>query len=429
MLCRKVVAARLNKHLSDNNLLEPHQSAYRKGHSTETATLKVHNDIQCALGENRCVLLVSIDLSAAFDTVSHQRLLQTLESLGVTGSALKWFETYLSLRSQVISVAGHKSTSQPLECGVPQGSVLGPVLFTVYTSPLGALLRERGPYHFYADDGMLYLIFKPEQFHNNIQHMEETASMVRTWMACNQLKMNDQKTEVMLITPKNIKLTCPDLLIGDHRVAPSKSLCSLGLHMDSHSTMEHHVNVVCKAAYMHLYNINKIKMYVDKPSLEQLVHAFVTSKLDYGNALLLGYPSTLLQKLQRVQNCAARILCGCRKYDHITPILHSLHWLPITQRIKYKVAMLVFKAKCHEAPVYLQDMIKPYVPSRNLRSQSQELLCVPKTKSALVAKRAFCVAGPTLWNSLPLELRQCQNLVTFKKSLKTFLFKEHYDNA
>lgn len=426
-ILEKVVAARLNKHMVDNNLEEPYQSAYRKGHSTETATLRVHNDIQLALGEKKCVLLVMIDLSAAFDTVDHKIILTTLQALGITGVALKWFESYLTHRSQAILISGTRSENQVLDCGVPQGSVLGPVLFTLYTAPLGILLRQRGLYHMYADDSTMYLVFKPEALQNSITHMEHTADLVREWMADNSLKMNDSKTEVMLITPKHTKLDCPSLRVGEHTVSPSPHVRSLGVYMDAHSTMEHHVNAVCRAAYMHLHNIHKIKVYLDKTSLTRLIHAFVTSKLDYGNALLLGYPASLLQRLQRVQNCAARILSGCHRHDHITPVMRELHWLPVTQRIQFKVAVLVFKAKHHLGPVYLQDLVTPYEPARRLRSANQDLLCVPATKSALVTQRAFSVAGPILWNSLPLDLRQSQSLGIFKQKLKTFLFVQYYD--
>jgi len=280
----------------------------------------------------------------------------------------------------------------------------------------------------YADDSNMYLIFKPELLSNNISEMENTAELVRQWMVSNDLKMNDDKTEVMLITPKHLanKIKCPNLIIGNHEVEPTSCVCNLGVMMDSRASMEQHVNRVTKAAYMHLYNINRIKAFLDKPSLERIIHAFVTSKLDYGNALLYGYPVSLIHKLQRVQNSAARILSGQNKFQHITPTLRELHWLPVQQRIKFKVAILVFKAKHQLAPIYLQELIKPYIPSRALRSTSQELLCVPATKSAMVTERAFCIAGPCLWNSLPLELRLIQDLCTFKAKLKTFLFVQYY---
>ena len=151
-IIEKVVASRLNHHLMVNNLQEPFQSAYRVNHSTETAMLRVQNDIIRAPGDNKVVLLVLIDLSAAFDTVNHERLLSTLHAIGITGKALAWFMSYLQNRSQTITISGKQSRSQQLECGVPQGSVLGPILFNVYTAALGLLLRqEKTNYSMYAE--------------------------------------------------------------------------------------------------------------------------------------------------------------------------------------------------------------------------------------------------------------------------------------
>ena len=130
----KVVSAQLNTYLKDNNLLEPCQSAYRQGHSTETALVRVQNDVICAVGQRKAVLLVLLDLSAAFDTVNHQLLIKTLQQLGIRGTMLHWFSTYLVGRLQRIKVNGVTSQPKLLECGVPQGSVLGPILFTIYTA-------------------------------------------------------------------------------------------------------------------------------------------------------------------------------------------------------------------------------------------------------------------------------------------------------
>ena len=163
---------------------------------------------------------------------------------------------------------------------------------------------------------------------------------------------------------------------------------------------------------MHLYNISKIRCYLDKQSLACVIHAFVTCRLDYGNALLCGYPGTQIQKLQRVQNVAAR--------------LKNLHWLPIVQRIHFKVMITVFKAMHNTAPAYLQELIVPYVPSRGLRSQEHNLLCVPFTRSTLAGSRAFSIAGPTLWNALPQYLRDISDIAKFKRQLKTHLFAQHY---
>ena len=200
---------------------------------------------------------------------------------------------------------------------MPQGSTLGPILFNVYTAALGLILcQEKTNYSMYADDTDLYLVVKPSELSENVAEMERTTGLVRRWMAANELKMNAAKTEVMLISPRRmaVKMECPNLVIGDHAVAPSPFTRNLGVILDSLTAMERHINSVCKTLYMHLYNIIKIRCYLDKHSLACVIHAFVTCRLDYGNALLCGYPGTQIQKLQRVQNVAARnhifdILC------------------------------------------------------------------------------------------------------------------------
>jgi len=178
---------------------------------------------------------------------------------------------------------------------------------------------------------------------------------------------------------------------------------------------------------MQLRNISKLRRFLDQSSLECIVHAFITSKLDYCNSLFCGLPSSLISCLQRVQNIAARILTGTPRHEHIDPVLYKLHWLPVAKRVEFKTLLLVFKTIHDMAPIYLRELITQHTPSRSLRSSDQHLLKVPFTSSSLVQSRSFSVAGPRMWNTLPSDIRTVQSLCQFKSKLKTYLFTEYYN--
>ena len=191
--------------------------------------------------------------------------------------------------------------------------------------------------------------------------------------------------------------------------------------------MEKHVDYICKTAYFHIFRISKIRSFLDTKTTTTLVHAFVLSRLDVGNSLLYGLPQALLTKLQRVQNCAARLVCMAKRSDHITPLLMQLHWLPIRERINYKILVMTHRIVNGSAPSYLVNLLTVYQPVRSLRSSNTGLLEIPKTRLVKFGDRAFAHAGPCLWNDLPRELRAEESEPTFKKKLKTMLFKRAYD--
>ena len=192
---------------------------------------------------------------------------------------------------------------------------------------------------------------------------------------------------------------------------------------DSSLSMRDHVNQVCKKGYHQLTKIRQIKRYMDKPAIESVLYLFVTSGMDYCNAVLFRCPTNVIDRVQKLQNCAARVVVGVRKFE----LLKELHWLPVTSRINYKIAFMVFKCLHGQAPGYLTDLIVKYEPVRNLRSSKNNDLCVPKTKRKTLGSRAFIYASPSVWNSLPKNLKLCDSLTTFKSLLKTYLFSEAYN--
>ena len=181
--------------------------------------------------------------------------------------------------------------------------------------------------------------------------------------------------------------------------------------------MDQQITSVCKFAFFHISNIRKIRKYISQHAAEIIVNSLATSRLDKCNALLCGVAKNLTARLQRIQNCAARLIVGSSKHDHIHPVLKSLHWLPVESRIAFKTLVLTFKARERISPKYLQDLITVYVPTRSLRSASKCLLKVPNYNLESYGKRAFSVAGPLLWNSLPMDIRSQKSLATFKEKL------------
>ena len=437
-LCEKVVAMQLSDHLLRNNLMEPFQSAYRPNHSVETALLRVCNDILRSMDQRKITVLVLLDLSAAFDTVDHQILLHRLQSrFGVTGVVLDWFTSYLTGRRQCVTINDTCSNPKLLKCGVPQGSVLGPLLFLVYVSPLGNVIRKHGlDFHFFADDTQLYLAFDA----NAVGSLSDALSTVlaaindvKDWLRRNLLKFNISKTELSLIgsSQQLSKLSGPvTICMDNHVIVAVEVVRNLGLYIDQHMKLNAHVNKVMKGCLYHLRNISKIRKYLSIDAAKSLIHALVTSRLDCCNSLLYGCKKSSIQCLQRLQNYAARVICKVSKYDHITPILKELHWLPVQARIEYKLLTLTFKCVHDKAPTYLSELVLRHVPSRpGLRSLNNVSLFVPKTISRAdksTADRAFSLSAPKLWNTLPPEIRNTRTIIDFKRKLKTFLFAKYF---
>ncbi|KAJ8045610.1 hypothetical protein HOLleu_08649 [Holothuria leucospilota] len=191
-------------------------------------------------------------------------------------------------------------------------------------------------------------------------------------------------------------------------------------------TLEHHVTNLCRSANCQLRKISQMRKYLDSKSCEILVHAFITSRLDFLNSLLHGLPESAIQKLQKIQNTAARIVKRKGRNCHITPILKELHWLPISSRIQYKLLLLAFRAYALGEPKYLSQLLLPYIPTRPLRSSCKSYLSVPKLRLKTYGCRSFQYCASSLWNSLPDDLRACSQLSVFKGLLKTHLFNTAY---
>ena len=383
----KIVSAQMLEYMSLNDLHEPLQSAYKPGHSTETAILKVKNDIDHALGNRKGVLLVLLDLSTAFDTVDHSILLRRMTTfLGVSDLVHEWFKSYLCGRTQHVVVNESSSDPISLSVGVPQGFVLGPQLFSIHLLPLGEILHRHGvKFHIYADDTQLYVEFDLQvvsSFLKALLALEECIKEIRAWMVHNRLMfnhVNDGKSEFQIIVPCHYKAKfaalSPCLRVGSTPVFPSQTVRDLGVTLDAEMSLSTYVVNIIRSMYMHMRHISRIRHNLDDTTLVKVVMALVISRLDYANSALYGVTYYLLKKLQLAQNNAARLVRKSKKYDHITPVLKDLHWLPVESRIIFKVLSIVHSAMHSDScPFYIQELVTHYAPPRALWSGTDGML-------------------------------------------------------
>ena len=202
---------------------------------------------------------------------------------------------------------------------------------------------------------------------------------------------------------------------------------SLGVVLDDNMLFDVHISDICRSSFNQLRNLSKIRKCLTSQSSEIAVHVSITSKLDYCNSLLYGCRKTQLKK--HVQYTAARIVTQTRKFDHITPVLLDLHWLPVSYRIVFKILLLVFKSLNNLSPSYLADRLSYQSHSTVLRSASKQLLGQPRSITKTYGDKAFSECAPKLRNSLPIDLRKSPSLTGFKKELKTYLFRQFLESG
>ncbi len=395
--------------------------------------LRAKNDIMNSFDKQQVMLLLLLDLSAAFDTIDHTILLNRLsERCGIKGTCLKWFASYLSGRTQVVKINDTTSEIKDVVFGVPQGSVLGPILFTIYMTPLGALIEECGlKRQTFADDTGIYHAISPkDRISQNatIDKIGDGIKRVTSFMKSNKLKVNDDKTIFMLLGTKYwlSKLDLKEFKMGNTCIEPVNKTKNLGIIFDKEMTMHEHVNYICKRGFYHVKDLFSLRKFLDEKDTNTAAHAFVTSILDYGNSLLYGISGYLIDKLQVLQNAAVRAVKKKRKLDHISEDRMSINWLPVEARIKFKYLLTAWKCMNNKAPEYLKELL---VRRNDTRLQYRNTLITPKTNNKTHGDIAFSKAAPLLWNELPHELRNTEKLETFKKRLKTHLFNIYKRNT
>jgi len=427
----KLALARLQPHVFSSGNFSRFQSAYRAGHSTETALLKVTNDIERAAGEGKCTVLLSLDISAAFDAVDHSILCQRAEAdFGLCDAALDWLRSFVVDRSQYVAVGTERSATTRCETGIGQGTVLGPLCFAMYVSPIGDVIDAHAvQYHQYAHDLQLYYSLRSGDF-NDLSSVVQCTKDVSRWFLENGLLLNATKTEAVVFGTRQ-RLQSINRTNGisavDATVQFADAVKLLGVTLDSTLSFDRHITDVVRNCHYHLRAFRHIRPRLTTEAAKSVASSIIGSRLDYCNSLLCGTTERNFDRLQITQNLLARVVCQAPRTASVsvTELIRALHWLPIRQRVQYKTALIAYKTQRTAVPSYLADLLKSYQPARSLRSSSLLLLCQPPC-STNFERRAFSISAPVIWNSLSLNTRAADSVNICKNRLKTELFAIAY---
>jgi hypothetical protein len=431
-LLERLIAKQLVTFVEGNHLLPCTQSGFRRGHSTETAITKILSDLLDMVDRGDTAILALLDLSAAFDTVDYEILLKRLStSFGICGHALDWFQSYLTGRTQSVRCGTSNSAAVPIRCGVPQGSVLGPILFVLYTADLPSIVAPFGlSVHQYADDSQVYGSCRPDQTSTLSDTLSQCTSAINNWMRSNRLQLNADKTDIMWCASarRAPHLPTDPVCVAGVDVKPVTTVRNLGVLIDNDLGATSHIRMVAARCFASLRQLRQLRRFVTDDCFRYLVVALIHSKLDYGNFALVGLPACRQRLLQSVLNAAARLTFRLRRYDHVNDTLAILHWLRLSERVDFKLAVTAFKSLNGHSPTYLNVLQRvSLLPGRRcLRSSSSNSLHVPDYRLSSIGLRSFPVAAAKTWNSLPENVVSAPSLSVFRARLKTFLFRRSF---
>ena len=372
-------------------------------------------------------VLILLDLSAAFDTIDHNILIDKLKSeFGIKGDVIKWIVSYLTKRTYRVKIKNASSIIFNLIFGVPQGSLLGPLLFILYVKELERFAKKHGiSIQIYADDTQLYVSVDMQSSQQTKEDIEACLLEIRQWMVQNYLKINTDKTKMILVKSKQNSEDLSFTVLYDNSDVDSCDVAkTLGVSLDSKLSMIKFIQEKCRASYFHLRNLGRIKRSLSIDMRIKLVHNMILSKLDYCNSLLALTPKCHLKKLQKVETAAVRLIYDVPKKCSTSKFLKKAHFLPIEDRIDFKLSLLMFNVVSGKSPCYIAESFSMHSPTRELRVGRDDLNIVYEKKKC----KDIFNAMTSKWNDLPINVRNSVNSEIFKSRLKGHLFERAFSN-
>jgi Reverse transcriptase (RNA-dependent DNA polymerase) len=430
----KVVHDQILAYLNTQNIFDPFQSGYRKLYSTATALLKITEDFRNALFKRRVVLVVFLDFSKAFECVNHELLLRKLSQLNFSDPVVEWFRSYLIDRQCAVKgKKGQISKWVKVTSGVPQGSVLGPLLFSLYTHDISKILRHRCKYHIYADDIQLYIECSPSELDQAIQIMNFILGDIVTWTESHGLKLNPTKTQAMLIATQNTRArinlpTLTPLTLNGTQINYTDTVKNLGIFFDKHLAWDKHISSICQKVYGTLNNLQKFRGMTPEIIRLRLVKTLILPHFDYCCFAYCNINLGQRKRLQVLLHAAIQYVYNVPFSSRLTPYYVKAEILKVRERYDLEILLMTHKIVNKNCPSYLSDFVELVSDTSSRTSRAHKLKMKTPRVGIDVAENSFIVKSSRLWNNLPEKLCSNSNIDSFKSSLKN-MYLEGYKEA